>query len=254
MKKYVIKSCDRAKWIVPLIEEITAGGLPEGAEIVYRARNTVYKMLQGDRAVSVKAFRRPNFINKVIYATLRKGKARRSFENASCFASLGLGTPQPLGYGEVRQGCLVLESYYLSRHIQAQEMRHWEEKADCLPLLKAFAREMVKLHRANVLHKDFSPGNILYTGNAEEGYRFYYVDLNRMEFGVKSRKKLMSMFRSINLDEKETARLAELYARAAGEDIDKTVAEAVGCLNKYLKSRSRRAKAKKLMRRFTLRG
>ncbi len=220
MKKYVIKSCDKTKEILPLLEEITSQGVPQGTEIVYQARNIVYKMPFGDCMVNVKAFRRPNLINRVIYA-------------------------------KVRKGCLMLDSYYLSRHIEAQEMRYWERKADCIPLLKALALEMVKLHRANVLHKDFSPGNILYTGNAEEGYRFYYVDLNRMKFGVKSRKKLMSMFRSINLDERETARLAGFYAQALGEDREKIVAQALGALYQYLESRSRRAKAKRLIKRFS---
>ena len=83
--------------------------------------------------------------------------------------------------------------------------------------------QIVKLHQAGVWHKDFSPGNILYTGNAVDGYHFSYIDLNRMSFGISDRKKLMSMFRSINLNRAETERLGRYYALASGQDVDVVV-------------------------------
>ncbi len=250
MKRYITKANDETPHLRQLLDTITQQGVPDDAEIIYHARNTIYKMCQGDELINVKAFHRPNFFNRIIYTTLRKSKARRSFENAMRLLTLGFETPQPIGYGEVHNGCLLCESYYVSCQIEAQEMRYWEKKPDCIPLLKALARDMARLHQAGVWHKDFSPGNILYTGTAVDGYQFYYIDLNRGKFGVKSHKRLMSMFRSINLNVDETARLAQYYAEAIGDTSGKVETEAVSALNGYLKSRRRRAWVETLLKKI----
>lgn len=248
MKKYITDSNPDNPSLKPIVDAIAKNGVPDDAQVIFSKRNTVYTMTAGDEKLNIKAFRLPNIINAYIYTTLRKSKAYRSFHNACKLIDLGFLTPKPIGYCEERDGIKLLHSYYISQHVEAQNMRKWQEKPDCEPLLRAFAKEIVKLHRAGVWHKDFSPGNIIYTGNPTDGYKFYYIDLNRMQFNIKSRKRLMSMFRAINLDFTETERLARYYAEYAGENPDTTAQEAVKQLEGYFKEQRRKKWFKSLFK------
>ena len=126
-------------------------------------------------------------------------------------------------------------------------MRHWEDHPCAATLVPAFASEIWRLHQAGVWHKDFSPGNILYTISPDGRYEFHYVDLNRMKFGVHDPKRLMSMFRSINLNPAETARLGRLYAAASGKDAAAMGKEALRRLEGYFAERRRKALFKRLI-------
>lgn len=249
MMRYIVNCSSDTSHLARLVEDVTRNGLPESANVIYKGRNTVYTVSYGGDMVNVKAFHCPKFFNAYVYTTLRKGKAVRSFLNASRLLEMGFLSPMPIGYGEERQGIKLMHSYYFSRHLPFDNLRDWTKKPDCESLLRAFAKEIVRLHRAGVWHKDFSPGNILYTGSETDGYKFYYIDLNRMEFDVHNRRKLMSMFRAISLDPEETARLARFYAEEAGEDPNAVVAEALEQLDGYFRKRRWKKWLKKIFKR-----
>lgn len=253
MKQYIIVDNPQMQQLRQLVEEITHNGVPDDAAVIYKGRNTVYALKRGDDNINIKAFHRPSLFNAFVYTLFRKSKADRSFANASRLIQLGINSPTPIGYGEERDRHRLLRSYYFSNQLASQNMRDWEQKPDCEPLLRAFAQEIVKLHQAGVWHKDFSPGNILYTGNADEGYTFYYIDLNRMKFDVTDRAKLMSMFRAINLSHAETERIARYYAEAAGLNPDETARVALNELDKYLAGKRRKRWLKKLLKALHLR-
>ena len=234
--------------IKALAERILSDGIPSEARIIYKGRNRVYALKLSDGSeVNIKAFKIPRGLNPYIYTLFRKSKARRSYENSQQLIKLGINAPEPLAYIEIRNGIRLGRSYYICRQIESQNVRDWDKKPDCEALLQALAEEIVKLHEAGVLHKDFSPGNVLYTGNQNDGYTFYYIDLNRMSFDVRSHKKLMRMFRAISLDPEQTAHLARLYGKAAGKDPDKTEIEARKALQSYLDKKSRLRKLKKAL-------
>ena len=103
------------------------------------------------------------------------------------------------------------------------------------PWLRRSDRRVGRLFRAGVLFRDFSPGNVLLrTGTPAGEYRFVYVDVNRTDFGVRSRRRLMSMFRRINIVEAETSRLARALARDMGWDPEATRLRALGVLRRFL--------------------
>lgn len=241
--KYIIKIAPEYDAYREKIEKIVKGGMPEDAEVIYRGRNILYRTMLGDEPVIVKEFRKPNIVNAYAYTTVRTSKAVRSYENSARMRELGFSAPRPIAYGETRSGIKLKESCYICAEIEgATEMRNWEENPDCENLVRALAREMVRLHEAGVWHKDFSPGNVLYTGNAREGYKFHYVDLNRMKFGVHDTKKLYRMFRSMNLNPDETRRLGRLYGEEAGLDPKAMEAEALRQLEGYFAERRRKEK------------
>lgn len=231
-----------------MVREVASGALPADARIVYKGRNRVFAICRGGEWLCVKAFRKPSLLNSYVYTHLRESKAKRSFEFANRLLTMGICTPEPIAYAEVKRRGRLLESYYISRYVEAENMRQWEDKPDAEPLLRAFAAEMVKIHRCGVLHKDFSPGNVLYVGPADGSYRFMLIDLNRMEFGVNNRSKLMRNFRAINLEAEQTRRLARYYAEAAGLDVGQTVEEASRQLEAYLRSKRRHRALKKIFK------
>ncbi|RXE70017.1 hypothetical protein ED352_12255 [Muribaculaceae bacterium Isolate-002 (NCI)] len=229
--------------------DIFHNGTDSDARQIYRgARNTLYDVAaKNGRHLCVKHFRKTKFPNSYIYTTLRHSKARRSFEHAVRLLDLGFSTPRPIAWSERRKGLKLLDSYYICEYLDLPNIRDWGKMPDADRLIDAMGKFMVELHRAGIYHRDFSPGNILVDRHDGGGYHFYLVDINRMNFGVTDRKKLMSMFRSISLDPADTERLARAYAKASGADNDTTVAEAIASLNDYQTTKRRHRRWKRLL-------
>lgn len=229
-------------------EKIITHGTDNSAIEIYRgARNTLYNVADNDNNhLCVKHFRKAKFPNSYIYTTLRHSKARRSYEHAEKLLSLGFHTPNPIAWSERRKGLKLLDSYYICKYLETPNIRDWGKRPDADALIDALGTYMVSLHRAGIYHRDFSPGNILAERLSDGSYRFYLVDINRMNFNVHNRSKLMSMFRSISLDEVDTVRLARAYAKASGENPDTIAAEAIASLKKYQATKRRHRKLKKL--------
>lgn len=230
-----------------LIERIAAEGMPADARVIYRSRNVVAVISTPTGDINVKQFRRPRPINSLIYTTFRQSKARRSFEFATTLMEKGIGTPAPVAFIEKRRGGRLTDSYYLSEQINAEEFRFVERRPDERQLLEALGREMVRLHAAGILMLDFSPGNILFTGNAEDGYRFSYVDLNRTRFDVTDHSALMEMFRSIVVEPRQVEIIAAAYAEEAGIDRRLTVADALRRHARFQNFLARKRKLKHLL-------
>lgn len=242
----------------PLVEEITSHGEPRESTCVYRGRrNTLFfidpssKLNPLPLPVNVKAFRVPPFPNEFAYRLVRPSKAKRSFVNATRLIAMGFHTPTPIAYSEVQHGLKfpgvwlkMSRSYYFCEHLPYPPCRDWESRPDALQLAEALGAEMARIHAAGIWFKDFSPGNMLLRETPEGGYEFYYVDLNRMEFGVTDRRKLMRMFRSISWSDEWTANLARAYARAAGIDPETAVTEALAAANEYRYGHARKERLK----------
>ena len=150
-------------------------------EVIYEARNVLRRAFSGDVEVVVKSFMRPHIINRVAYSFFRKSKAVRSYIYSTEIINHGFCSPEPVAVIEQYHLGLLTNSYYICRYDDGETVRSLmsgtvagnEEK------LKAFARYTVDLHRAGILHLDYSPGNIL-IHSSEEGYSFSLVDVNRM--------------------------------------------------------------------------
>lgn len=153
-------------------------------EITYSARNTIKTFDAEGYKINVKSFRKPFFINQIAYVTVRKSKAERSYENALKLVGKGFATPDPIGYIEQKEFGLLTNSFYLSIHAEFDGMLRELQTGTVeshKELLRQFALYIANLHKKQILHLDFSPGNILY--KLKEGvYTFYLVDLNRMKF------------------------------------------------------------------------
>ena len=146
-----------------------------------------------------------------------------------------ISTPAPLAHLEERvwKGIRLTRSLYVCVHdAEAEEIRCWELREDRDELVEALGREMARLTAAGVLFRDFSPGNVLLKRDSGGGFTF--VDVNRTDFNVRSGRRMMTMFRRINIVPEETARLARAYARALGEDEAAMEAAALKVLRRFL--------------------
>lgn len=216
---------------------------------IFQGRNRIYRATIGGIDLTVKEFRVPSLANRIAYTFFRKGKARRSYDNAMALGKLGIGTPEPIAYIEERAGGLLRRSYYVCRYWEGDVVGGWEHKmSDSGAMLESLARFTLTLHQKGVYHKDFSQGNILYRHDKDGGFEFVLVDINRMQFGVHDTALLYRNFRSINIQsEHETARFAEAYARVAGLDEEKMRTVAVGMLQQYKKEKALHRRLKKLI-------
>lgn len=148
-------------------------------------RNTIKLITINNLKLNVKSFKTPNIFNQIAYKFFRKNKAQRSFEYANKLLQLGVGTPQPIAYYAFTTPFLFKKSFYISEHLECdltyRELVENPAFKNHEQILRAFTQFTFQLHEKEILFKDHSPGNTLIKIK-DDGYEFYIVDLNRMEF------------------------------------------------------------------------
>ena len=184
-------------------------------------RNVIKTMTIGGMLVNVKSFRTPNIINKIVYRFFRKSKAQRSFEYAQYLENHDFGTPKPLGYFENSSALIFRDSYYASEHLKA-DLTYRELTTDLNyqnheDILRAFTRFSFKLHQNGINFLDHSPGNTLIELNNGD-YKFYLVDLNRMQFGPMDFLTRMKNFSKLTTHKPMVKVMSSEYAKVSGED------------------------------------
>lgn len=203
-----------------LLQSLATDGLPEGCEIVYSGRNIVARINHPTLgALSIKEFKVPHFINRIVYTNFRAGKARRSFEHAGILLAAGIGTPEPLGYVEVKSGLLLSRSYYVCRHLDGYtDMRPWNITAadDTSVLATDLGHLIASLRQNDIWVKDFSQGNILRRRRTDGHYDLALIDINRMQLQCSSPKKSLDHFKRFTEDDAMIRGAARAYAEALG--------------------------------------
>ncbi|TPN84783.1 lipopolysaccharide kinase InaA family protein [Aquimarina algicola] len=190
-------------------------------EILGDAERNVIKIIEiEDKKYAIKSFKIPNIINQIAYRFFRKSKAERSYIYANKLIDLGIGTPFPVAYELNTTSFLFKKSYYISELVDCdltyRELTTDFSIKDHEDILRAFTRFTYTLHRNGVNFLDHSPGNTLIK-RREEGYDFYLVDLNRMEFGELSFEKRVKNFSRLTIHESMIRVMSSEYARCTTE-------------------------------------
>ncbi len=183
-------------------------------------RNVIKTSVVNGVNVNVKSFKTPNAINKFVYRFFRKSKAQRSFEYAKKLTDLGVGTPKPFGYFENAKPFTFGKSYYASAHLDA-DLTYRELTLDLNypnheDILRAFTRFTFDLHEKGINFLDHSPGNTLIKKVGEQ-YKFYLVDLNRMQFEKMSFEARMKNMSKLTIHESMVKVMSNEYALISGE-------------------------------------
>ncbi|MGL5683392.1 MAG: lipopolysaccharide kinase InaA family protein [Marinifilaceae bacterium] len=182
--------------------------------VIQDNRNIIKVIEMDGLQLNVKSFKQPHIINRFAYTYIRKSKALRSFQYANKLIANNLSTPEPVAYIEVRNG-LLSHSYYISiqEDVDMEFRALKDTDADIEPVLRACTRFVHSLHQANIMFIDLSPGNILIKRNGNNDYRFYLVDLNRMNFKDISIKKRIANFRKLMATPKMLHIMADEFAK-----------------------------------------
>lgn len=191
--------------------------------VIHKGRNELRAIQHEGQTYVVKSFHRPNLLNRFVYGAFRGSKAKRSYLYAERFLQIGVGTPQPVGYVEVRSGLLFDRSYYISLlsscpHVYSELLK---QKFDCEEsVLHEIGRVTAVLHEHGYAHKDYGAGNILFGQEPDGSVKIEIVDLNRMYVGHVGMKRGCKNFERLPVTPQMCRCIAETYARARGFDAE----------------------------------
>ena len=242
--KYLIhnKFKDLQERIVFLIDHF----LIEGKILVNGQRNIIKLFEFKEITLSIKSFKKPNLINKIVYRYFRKSKARRSFEFASKLMEMQIGTPQPVAFFENYDFIGLKDSYYVCEHLENvfefREIVQNEAFENRDFIIRKFAQFTFEMHEKGIEFLDHSPGNTLIRKNNDGSYSFFLVDLNRMQFhetmNFQTRMKNLS---KITHKKDMIAVMSNEYAKLSGDD-ENTVFETMWKLTSDFQYRFHRKK------------
>lgn len=178
-----IKLAPKYEYLREWIETIPATFEHVGT-IIYDARNQIRVVEHKGLTINIKRFHRPALPNRIIYSSFRTPKAVRSYQNAERLLAMEINTPEPIAYILCNHR-LLADSYLLT--IQSPLSRNFYEfryhsAKGYESVIQQFAYFTADLHRKGVLHKDYSPGNILFDVDSDGKAQFSLVDINRMAF------------------------------------------------------------------------
>ncbi len=152
-------------------------------EIIYDKRNTLRKVITPDGIeLCIKQYHQPIFFNRIAYTFFRKSKAQRAYENALRLTKINIPTPTPVAYIVCKKNGLITYSYLVTEFCRfSHNMYEFGNGMTNEPVQRAFARFTATLHDCGILHRDYSPGNILFD-TTNDRIQFCLIDINRMSF------------------------------------------------------------------------
>ncbi len=211
---------DKELALLKIINEFDVSGQNFGNQ----ERNSLKLFEFEGMTVNVKSFKIPNAINQIVYRFFRKSKAQRSFEYANILQELGIGTPQPIAYFEMKTPFLFKKSYYMSEQLNCEytyrDLTFNFSIPDYDAILRAFTRFTFTLHENRILFLDHSPGNTLIKVN-ESGFDFFLVDLNRMEFKNLNFNERIKNFARLTTHKEMVEVMSDEYAKCINQPYEK---------------------------------
>jgi len=214
----------------------------ESSHVLYDQRNVIRVVnFEGENYV-VKAFKVPNLVNRFAYRYLRPSKAKRSYQY-----SLKIGaelSPEPIAYIEQNKNALLATSYYISKYFQYDHTIHEvlinKELKNRLKILEEFADFTFKLHQLEILHHDYSHGNILIkeSNKVDSNFEFKIIDLNRMEFKLLHLKSRLENFSRIKADDDDMKIIISQYAKRMNMNLEDLLDDAIFYRDDFYQKRS----------------
>ena len=138
------------------------------------------------------------------------------------FLNIGVGTPRPVGYLNIRKGLMFDRSYYVTYEspcpytyeaLFKQKFAYEDE------VLRAVGATTALLHEHGYAHKDYGRGNILF-GKTEPGIAIEIVDLNRLAIGPLAMKAGCKNLERLPATPHMHRILADEYAKRRGFDAE----------------------------------
>jgi len=205
----------------------------QNSQTIHKARNELKIINYQDQDVVVKSFRVPNLIRRLFYTIFRDTKAKKSYDYS---IKIGDFTPDPIAYMEFYTYGLLADSYFIAQKFEYDFTireplleEHFEDKEK---IFASFAEFTFQLHQHGILHKDYSPGNILIRKEGE-GYLFKIVDINRMVFKELSLEERLKNFNKLWAKDSDLRIIIDRYAELQNEDKQKCINMAIAYNQKH---------------------
>ena len=184
-------------------------------KLIKDSRNTVKVFRIDDLYINIKKFKRPSFINRLVYSFFRSTKACRSFLYANKLLHYNILTPDPIAYIENSKYYLLDDSFYVCKNIDYDfDMKHVFENKELEQrdkLIKKFVLFTHKLHENGIMFLDHSRSNTLVKKHNDD-FRFYLIDLNRMKFKPLSIEERLKNFRRLKLNDEILEKVSGFYS------------------------------------------
>ena len=200
---------------------------------IHKARNEIKILDYENQKFVVKAFKVPNLLNKIVYTFFRGTKAKKSYENSLRISKF---VPQAIGYIEFRKFGLLSDSYFISEQFEydftIREVITGADFKDRKNIFRELAKFTFLLHEDGILHKDYSPGNILIKTD-KDGYEFKIVDINRMEFKDLNVDERLKNFSQLWAKDDDLKIIIDEYSKLINQDEDDCFKKAVEYSQKH---------------------
>ena len=253
MKILIDKKYEHLRPFITTIPQLMAS--TQGTTI-HDARNLIKTFCTEGLVLNVKRYHRPAMPNLLVYSSgLRKPKGLRAYQYATVLLNHGVETPAPVAYIEERNAIGILGySYFVSLHCPYSH-RLYEfgnaPEGTYEAFSVALAAFTAHMHNEGILHRDYSPGNILWDmgeqapavgtdGNKPSPYRFSVVDINRMSFGPVDMKTGCRNFARLWGPKHMIQLIVRTYAGQRGYDADEAERIALDARARFWKRFSRR--------------
>ena len=207
-------------WIYNLPQSFDNDGIS-----IYKGRNELREKETPQGTMIVKSYKRPHFINRIVYEYFRSSKAERAYQYAELFRSNGIGSPQPVGFITKGNYCLFDKSYFVCLKSECPytfrdfAKKSFERKNE---ILQEIGKVTARMHEAGLYHEDYSAGNILFRDDLPE-IKIEIIDLNRLTFGKVNLEKGCKNFERLPMDEETIRVMIGAYAEARGFDKEQCI-------------------------------
>lgn len=192
-------------------------------KVIHKGRNELRTLTYDGTRYVVKSYRIPNFINRFVYGVFRPSKAKRAYEHALLLQNIGVGTPQPVAYMNIRKGLLFDRSYLITLESDCPYIYQqlFEQHFDCEEaVLRQVGRTTALLHEHGYAHKDYGRANILFKQETDGSIKLDIVDLNRMAIGPLDLKSGCKNLERLPAKPQMHRWIAEEYAKVRGYDVE----------------------------------
>ena len=195
----------------------------ENDNSIHKARNELKIISFKNHDTVVKSFKVPNLLRRVFYTYFRDTKAKKSYDYS---LKIGHFTPDPIGYIEFYKLGLLEDSYFIAEKFEydftIKEPIVNQKFLGRDSIFSAFAYFTYNLHQNQILHKDYSPGNILIK-KENDSYTFKIVDINRMEFKELSLDTRLKNFAKLWLLDEDLIKIVSVYASLVKQDKERCI-------------------------------
>jgi len=192
-------------------------------ELIKDSRNTVKVFKIDDLQINIKRFKRPNFVNRLVYSFFRSTKACRSFLYANKLLDYDILTPDPIAYFENSKCFIINDSFYVCKNIDYDfDMKHVFENKQLESrdkLIKKFVLFTHKLHENGVIFLDHSTSNTIIK-KVDGDYKLFLIDLNRMKFKKMTFEDRLKNFKRLNLSDDSIKKVSHFYSEIVNVNKD----------------------------------